>query len=225
MNRKLLEFTGYCLVLGLSAILIVGIPACSSTTKNTASTASRLSSIAISPESPNNLPIGSTQQFTAIGTYSDGSTADITDSVKWEIDPDNVATISSSGLLTGVASGNIEINAVLSGVTSPAIDLAVVLPTPTLSSITLTPKTPANLPIGSSQQFTAIGTYSDGSTAEISSVVTWASSDTTVATISSFGITTGMAAGSTDITATLNGATSAPISLTVVADTTSTTSP
>jgi hypothetical protein len=80
-------------------------------------------------------------------------------------------------------------------------------PTPTLSSIAVTPVSPGNLTVGSTQLFTAAGTYSDGSTADISSQVTWTSSDTTVATIDSNGLATGVAAGTANVTATLSGIT------------------
>jgi len=87
--------------------------------------------------------------------------------------------------------------------------------TPTLSSITVTPNPPDNLAVGSTQQFTATGFYSDGSNADITSQVTWASSNTNIATISATGLATGIAAGDTSITAVLSGVTSPPVILTV----------
>ena len=88
---------------------------------------------------------------------------------------------------------------------------------PTLNSITVTPNPSTNLAVGSTEQFTATGTYSDGSTKVITSKVTWASSDTTKATISlSGGLATGVAAGKPNITAALNGITSPAILLTVI---------
>jgi hypothetical protein len=89
--------------------------------------------------------------------------------------------------------------------------------TPTLSSIAVTPASPASLAVGSTQQFTATGTYSDDSTAAITSNVTWASSNTTIATISSAGLATGVAAGNTNITASLSGVTSPAVTLAVKA--------
>jgi hypothetical protein len=77
---------------------------------------------------------------------------------------------------------------------------------PTLNSIAVTPSG-ATVPAGATQQFTATGTYSDGSTANITSQVTWASSNTGVATIAAGGLATGVAAGSTTISATQAGIT------------------
>ena len=88
---------------------------------------------------------------------------------------------------------------------------------PTLNSIAVTPNPPTNLAVGSTEQFTATGTYSDGSTKVITSKVIWTSSDTTKATItSSGGLATGVAAGIVNITAALNGITIPAVTLTVI---------
>jgi trimeric autotransporter adhesin len=87
----------------------------------------------------------------------------------------------------------------------------------TLSSIAVTPAGPS-IANGATQQFVATGTYSDASTAVITTTVTWASSDATKATISNAGGTEGLAtsvaAGATTISATL-GAVSDSTTLTV----------
>ncbi len=86
---------------------------------------------------------------------------------------------------------------------------------PTLSAIAVTPASPADLDAGSTQQFTATGTYSDGSTSVLFSV-DWNSDNPNAATIDSNGLATGVGAGTANITATLSGITSSPVSLTVV---------
>jgi hypothetical protein len=85
-----------------------------------------------------------------------------------------------------------------------------------LYSITISPAS-VNLSGGSTQQFVARGNYSDGSTADVSSLVTWASSNSAVATISSTGFAICGAVGATRITASLNGITSASASITILA--------
>ena len=77
---------------------------------------------------------------------------------------------------------------------------------PTLTSIVVTPANPSIL-TGASQQFTATGTYSDGSTQDITSQAIWTSSDTAVATIDAGGLATGISAGTTMISASLAGVT------------------
>jgi hypothetical protein len=84
-----------------------------------------------------------------------------------------------------------------------------------LTSIALTPNTPSILAVGATQQLTAIGTYSDGSTADISSRVIWSSDDTRTVNISSTGLATCEGGGTASITATLEGVTSAPVTLIV----------
>jgi len=81
-----------------------------------------LSSIAVTPNTPGKLAVGATQQFKAMGAYSDKSTADITSKVKWNSSNKAVNTISSSGLATGVGIGTTNITASMSGISSPIIN-------------------------------------------------------------------------------------------------------
>ena len=69
-----------------------------------------------------------TGQFTATGTFADGSTADITRFVTWASATPSVATISDTGLATALAPGTSAITASLAGVTSPADTLTVIAP-------------------------------------------------------------------------------------------------
>ena len=85
---------------------------------------------------------------------------------------------------------------------------------PTLTSIAVTPAT-GSIQIGSTESYTATGAYSDGSHASLTSAVTWASSSMNVATITSAGVATGLAAGSTHITAAVGAITSSPVALSV----------
>lgn len=89
-----------------------------------------------------------------------------------------------------------------------------------LSSITITPANPGMLS-GTTKQLTATGTYSNGTKQDITTSVTWSSSDTGVATISntagSNGLVTSLATGITTITA-LSGSISGSTLLTVQDD-------
>jgi uncharacterized protein YjdB len=156
-----------------------------------------LQSIAVTATSLT-IAIGSTQQFKATGTYSDSSTKDITNSVTWSSDNTAAATVSSSGLATGVAAGSVNIIATSGGIHGQA---AVTVPAATLQSIAVT-ATSLTIAIGSTQQFKATGTYSDSSTKDITSSVTWSSDNTAAATVSSSGLATGVAAGSANVIAT-----------------------
>ena len=91
----------------------------------------RLASISVAPASAS-INVGTTQQFTATGTYNDGSTRDITSTVAWTSSATGIATIDSKGLGTGVAVGTSTISAVQSGVSGGA-SLAVTSATSSVS--------------------------------------------------------------------------------------------
>ncbi|MBZ5699305.1 MAG: Ig-like domain repeat protein [Acidobacteriia bacterium] len=87
-----------------------------------------------------------------------------------------------------------------------------------LTSITVTPNPAASIPVGTTEQFTATGVYSDGSTQNLTATATWNSSNLTAVTISNTagtqGLATGVFNGSTNITASFNGVTSSPVTVT-----------
>ncbi len=74
-------------------------------------------------------------------------------------------------------------------------------PAPTLSSIAVTPGNPT-ISTGATQQFTAMGTYSDGSTQNITSQVAWSSSNTSWPRSARAGWPRRLAPGNTTISAT-----------------------
>ncbi len=86
---------------------------------------------------------------------------------------------------------------------------------PVLTSITVTPANPS-IAVGTPQQFTATGNYSDGSHQNLTTTATWTSSIPSVATINSSGVATGVAAGATTIQAA-SGAINGSTTLTVTA--------
>lgn len=82
---------------------------------------------------------------------------------------------------------------------------------PALTGIAVTPAAPNGQLLAAALQFSATGTYSDGSTRDISSMVTWGSSSTAVASITSSGLSTSVGGGSTTISATLSGITGSTV--------------
>ena len=84
----------------------------------------------------------------------------------------------------------------------------------TVTSIAITPVS-STIDVTDTQQYTALGTFSNSVPADITSIVTWESSNTSVATIAAGGLATGVAAGSTAITAILDSITSNSATLTV----------
>ena len=85
---------------------------------------------------------------------------------------------------------------------------------PTLVSIAITP-TSTTIPRLGTQQYTAIATWSDTTTTDVTNTATWASTSTGVATINGSGLASGVANGSTTITATQSAITSNSATLNV----------
>ena len=175
-------------------------------------TPATLVSIAISPVT-SSIALGTFQQYNAIGTYSDSSTLDISDSVTWSSTSLSVAVISNAGgetngLATSTGVGSTTIKATSGSIVSNSATLTVT--SATLQSITVTP---ANTTIArkSTRQFTATGIFSDNSVQVLTMAATWSSSATTVAVISnasnSKGLATGVGIGFTTITARFGGIT------------------
>lgn len=158
-------------------------------------------SITLSPASAQIIPAG-TQQYSATATYGNNTTGDVTTSVTWVSSQTSVATISASGLATGVGPGTSNITAKSGTVTSSASPLTV--SSKTISTIALTPQNPT-IVTGQQQQFTATATYSDGTNGDITNSVTWNTSVISVATITNTGLASAITSGTTTITASLAG--------------------
>jgi len=179
---------------------------------------SPISSIQVAPAAPS-IALGTTQAFTATAHFMDGTMLDVTEQVSWSSSALGVATVSnaagSRGLATSVSVGMATITAALGGANGSA--MLTVSPA-TLMSIAIVPLN-ASTPLATPVQYTATGTYSDSTTQNITTLVTWNSSDSGVAAIStaagSEGLATPVATGTTTISATLNSL-SANTPLTVV---------
>src|SRR2546425_2664088 len=165
-----------------------------------------LRSIALSPSNPALLlqvapSPRATQQITATGHYSDGSSKDISAEVSGSSMATTVATVDSAGKATAVGSGTTTITAT-SGSVSASTTLTV---NAQLVSIAVTPST-RQIAKSTTQQFKAMGSFNDGTHQDLTSQVTWNSSDITVAAVNNSpglqGLATGLTAGTVTITAT-----------------------
>ena len=139
-----------------------------------------LVSITVTPVSAP-IPLGFTQQYTATGHYTVGADQDITNAVTWTSSNPSKVVITASGFATGVAvtSTPVTITAsqgVIQGTTTVTVNSA------NLVSIAITPGN-INLAQGTSRQFIATGTLTNGSTLNITNQTSWTSSDTTIATL------------------------------------------
>src|ERR1700722_14881619 len=168
-------------------------------------TPATLVSIGVTPANPS-IANGLTGPFMATGVYTDNSTQNLTASVAWTSSDPTIASISnasaSHGLATSVSPGAVSITAASGGV-SGSTGLTV---TPVaLVSIALIPAGPS-IAMGTQQQLVATGTYTDTSTHDVTTTVTWSSSDTTVATISNASGSNGLATSTGQGTATISAA-------------------
>jgi len=116
--------------------------------------------------------------FTATGVYSDGSTSALP-SVSWHSSKPQFANIRSTGILHAKKAGTLTLSATSSGVTGST---TVTVGTGTLVSVAITPAN-SSVTAGSTQQLTATGTFSDGTTQDVTINSHWSSTVPTVATI------------------------------------------
>jgi len=121
--------------------------------------------------------------------------------VAWTTSNANVATVSSSGIVTAIAVGS----AIVTATSETKMATVAVTVAPAVASLAVTPKT-ASVPVGKTLQLTAIAKNAAGAT--VSSVSTaWSSANNSVASVSSGGVVSGVAAGGTTVTVTAGGLT------------------
>lgn len=149
------------------------------------------------------LPLGESEPMTATGSFSDGTTQNVTQSVTWSSSGPQVASVNSTGVVEGKGLGTATITATVGSVAgtakltvSPAV--AVVL--------NVTPAT-TSLLLGSSSQFQAIATFSDGTTQDLTATATWTSKQPGVVSVSATGLATTVHVGTAEILAESAGLT------------------
>jgi len=174
-----------------------------------------LSSISVTPNSATVPAAGDTVQFTAMGTYTQGShpssTRDITGSVTWASASPAIATVNATGLATGVSSGTTSVTATSTTSSGPVVGTASLTVTTggtvggrELTAITITPGSQTLNAVGEIAQFIAIGTYTSApTTQDITSQVTWVSSAPSIATVNSSGLATAAGCSTASCAATV----------------------
>ncbi len=174
---------------------------------------------------------GSSLQLTATGTYSDKSTATLTTQVRWKSSDPTIASVNALGVLTAVKAGTVTVTATdgatsgASGITvtaaqvtpastnvtisaaygtQPPLTATLTVSNATIQTIAVTPSAPT-IALGTGQAFHAVGTFSDGSSQDITSVSQWTSSAPGVATVNQSGVATSASQGQTNVTAAFKG--------------------
>ena len=135
-----------------------------------------LTSLAVGPTA--NLNQGQTVQETAVGTYNDGSTSTVSN-VQWSSSDESVASVSSSGLVTGISSGSSP--ATITGASGAVSGTSTI--TVTLSNVTALKLSPTGGTVtanGGTTNIEALATVPGSSIpADVSAQVTWTISDNT----------------------------------------------
>ena len=152
---------------------------------------------------PSNLTLakGTTGKLTAVGHYSDDQVLDLSNSVTWRA-ADTAVEVSNSGIVTALLPGTAEVTASLGGITSSS---RVNVTEATLDSLRFEPAT-VTLAAGTGRTFVVRGLFSDDTSQDLTSEVTFATEDPSVAEIAlPTGSVLGKASGETEITASYRG--------------------
>ncbi len=157
-----------------------------------------VASVSVSPTSATVL-VGQTVQLTATPKDVNGS-ALIGRVVTWASSAPGVATVSASGLVTAVAAGTATLTATSEGKSGTATVTTTGVP---VALVTVTPAS-TSLLVGQTAQL-SVTTKDSAGNVLTGRTITWASSSTTVATVSAAGLVTAKVAGSATITASSEG--------------------
>jgi acetyl esterase/lipase len=163
--------------------------------------------IAVAPATPG-VAAGETLQLQASVTDAEGNPVPGA-SATWAISDSTVATVSSSGVLTGRRTGTTTVTVSAGGATT---SLTVTVTPAPVASVAVSPAQPS-LAVGDT--LTLADTARDAAGDALPGIsATWATSDASVATVSSTGLVTALSVGTATITATVE-AKSATAALTV----------
>lgn len=170
-----------------------------------------LTSMTVTPASPN-LQVGGTLQLIATGNNDDGSTKNLTTSSTWTTSDASKVTVSSTGLVKGIASTTGVTITATNGTVSGTDTVTVGQTTQTLS-LSSSPSSPISLTIvGSNSTITFTATL-NGS--DVTNSTTFTSNNTSVISAPSGNTATIVGVGSATITATDNNSHTASITIQV----------
>jgi trimeric autotransporter adhesin len=193
----------------LAGLLLLA--ACSSPGSDTVPPPAAVASVSVSG-STSPMTVGATAQLAA--TPRDASGTALTGrTVTWSTDAAAVATVSGTGLVTAIAPGPATITATSEGIAGSA---AITVIPVAVASIAITAPKLAFL-VGDASQYSAQPKDAQGNPLAGRSVA-WSSTQTAVATVSSAGLVTAVGVGTSSITASSEGVTSAATVITVTSD-------
>ena len=135
----------------------------------------QLTTLTVGPPSAN-IQQGSNIQMSATGTYDDGSRKTLTKGVFWSTSDEGIAPVTSTGVVSGAASGTATITASSSSVTGTA---TINVTLSNVTGINIQPTTHTISAPGGTATYNCVATVSGSNPVDVSSVVTWSVNDTT----------------------------------------------
>lgn len=167
-----------------------------------------VTSITIAPGTATIAPLA-TQAMVATSTRADGSTFVNTGSCAWVSASPSIATVNAStGVVTGVSAGTAVITCTFASlnaatITSNGATITVTggVSTPTIKKTTISAASPIII-AGQTKQEAVVVTYSDNSTADITTTAKWSTGSASIASVTTKGLLTGVSAGTTPVMAT-----------------------
>ena len=167
-----------------------------------------ITAVNVAPSNPDALPAGYTQRFAATGTFTDGVTRQLMERSSWAIDDTSVAILEEPGKTTdvrGLKPGVVKVSyndLLADGKVSGKVGSSQLTVTDAiLNSIVIIPNAPFSIPAGTQGAFTAMGSYSNLTSKDISAEVIWESSNMSVVVLGPGSQFTALAAGTADVTA------------------------
>jgi hypothetical protein len=148
------------------------------------------------------IPRGASVPLTAVESFSDGTSKDVTSTAAWSSSSPSVLTVAAGGTAQGVATGSATASASIDGLTG-SVGITVAAP---VSFMVINPPF-VFLRVGQSTQLTVTAYLTDRSRLNVTALVKWSSSCSTATTISSTGLLTANRYGFSPITATLGRST------------------
>ncbi|MGO2456577.1 Ig-like domain-containing protein, partial [Vibrio casei] len=171
-------------------------------TSNLTVTDATILSLVVEPDSLT-IAKGGKAAITVTANYSDGSSQDVTSLTTITSDAPAVASINADNSIQAVGVGSANVTATFNSSESDPIPVTVT--DATVSTLTITPD-PLSLAKGTQQQLTATAEFSDASSRDVTSEVSWSTVDSALVSVSSSGLAKGegVTAG-TDVTASFGG--------------------
>lgn len=187
-----MKFKFFLLVLIIN-VIFAGCAGSSSSSKNPGDATVAVTGVSLN-KTTTNILVGGTEQLTANITPGNSTNQNIT----WVSSNSSKATVSSSGLVTGVAVGSVIVTVqTTDGSFTATCNVTIAAATVSVTGITLN-KTSTSIGVGNNEQLITTITPNNATNQN----VTWSTSDSSKATVSSSGLVTGVATGTSAITVT-----------------------